>query len=476
MPAPPSSRVALLLVTLLTLVGLLRAFVLWSHDPLYAYANSYDQVRYSACFDIYPDRPAQIPPDENSPNAPYAEFRFAQARQPMCYWSSELLFGALTAASWRIVEAVGGDTAHSVRLIGALKLAAMLALSIALSRAWLRRGRYGMAIANAALFALLFADPGNTLYLNTFYAEWSSLLAACLLFSLLVLWHGEAGDRWRFLAIAAAAFLLAASKMQHLVLPLSLAFTLLVVHRWCHGSIGWRAIALLFGGFLGGYFQFVQLQREVPMMDSIRQYNRADVVFTALLPLVEDRAAFLESIGIDPACSEHVGKHAWELPALPEITCRGVLEFGYADQLRVLLGDPQLGLRLAGRAVSALDPWVAEDIGHVEDQVLGRIPDSTWSIGQILHRWPGVQLAVLAAPWLGLFVLLARRRRASSSLALEITALICMAMLVTLGVTVMGDGLADTAKQGHLVVNAALAWIIAMGMLAARRAASRPHD
>ena len=152
-----------------------------------------------------------------------------------------------------------------------------------------------------------------------------------------------------------------------------------------------------------------------------------------------------------------------------------MLEFGYADQLRVLLGNPRLGVRLAGRAGLALDPWIAENIGQVEDQVLGRIPDSMWSIGQILHRWPGVQLVVLAAPWFGLLVLLVRRRRASSALALEATALICVAMLVTLGVTVMGDGLADTAKQGHLVVNAALAWVIAVGVLAARRAVSRPQ-
>src|SRR5665647_1371495 len=43
----PISRVVLLVLVLLWLLGTLRAFALWSHDPLYAYANSYDQTRYT---------------------------------------------------------------------------------------------------------------------------------------------------------------------------------------------------------------------------------------------------------------------------------------------------------------------------------------------------------------------------------------------------------------------------------------------
>lgn len=445
-------------------MGLLRALLLWSHEPLYAYANTYDQTRYSACFDIYPDRPPAIPPDQNSPEAPYASFRFVDAREPMCYWSSELVFTALTAATWHLTELAGAGPVHSVRVIGALKLVAMLMLSGALSIAWLRRRQHAGAIVNAALLPLVFSDPGNTLYLNTFYAEWTSLLTAYALFALTLLWHGEHANRMRFLVLAATALLLASSKMQHLVLPLALATALLIVSRWRDGRASWQAIALMCGALVGGGLQFAQMQREGPMMDSIRQYNRAHVIFTALLPVADDPRAFLEEIGVNPDCIHYNGKHAWEMPGMPETVCPGVLGFGYVKQLTVLLAHPQMTARLAAHAALALDPWTAENIGQVEGETLAEIPRSMFTLGVPLHRWPALQLGLLALPGFGLLALLTRGRTGALAKATDFSALIVVGMLAIVTVTVLGDGLADTAKQGHLVINAALAWlIIALG-------------
>jgi uncharacterized integral membrane protein len=457
------------LVVLLALAGTLRAFWLWSHDPLYAYANSYDQTRYTSCFHFYPDRPADVPPQRNSPQAPFAKFRFIASGDPMCYWSSELAFTGATALIWKLGELAGGGQVHDVRWVGALRWLTLLALSMSLSRAWLRRGDARAALANAALLPLLFADPGNTLYLDTFYAEWTALIVLYALLALTLLWRDEAFSRRRFLLLALAAFLLATAKIQHLLLPLALTAALALLERVRRGRIGWRVLALLFGGFVGFWLQFAQLHRQDAMMDAIDQYNRADVVFTALLPFADDRRALLQELGVDPDCAIYSAHHAWEFPDLPERVCRGLSDFGRGDELRTLLKHPQLTLRLIGHGVLGLDPWIAKNLGQIEGGDFATMPPVQPSLGRVLHAWPWLQLAILAAPLLALMVLLVRPGLRAGSRALEYAALTAVVMTATFAITILGDGLADAAKQGHLVVNAALAWLVAALIVGLRR-------
>jgi len=472
----------LALLALLWLAGTLRAFALWAHDPLYAYANSYDQTRYTNCFHFYPDRPADVPPQRNSPQAPFAKYRFIASGDPMCYWSSELAFTAATAAIWTSGERLGFGDVHDVRWVGALRWTALLALSIALSRAWLRRGDARAALVNAALVPLLFADPGNTFYLDTFYAEWSALLAAYALFASILLWRDETRSRARFAWLALAAFALATTKIQHLLLPLGLGVLVLLLDRARSGRMSWRAAALLCGGFAGFWLQFVQLHRENPMMDAIDQYNRADVVFTALVPFADDRRALLSELGIDPDCAIYSDHHAWEFPDMPERVCRGLSEFTRGTELRTLLRHPRIALRLLGHGVLGLDPWIAKNLGQVEGGEFATMTPAQPSLGRVLHAWPKLQLVLLALPMLGLCGLLWRPGPHRGSRALHYAALTVATMIATLGITILGDGLADAAKQGHLVVDAALAWAMVAVMHAslarlpfATQAASTPR-
>lgn len=453
------SRAFFALLVLLWLAGTLRAAMLWSHEPLYAYANSYDQTRYTNCFGFHPDRPAEVPPQQNSPEAPYSKFRFIASGDPMCYWSSELVFTGATALAWRIGEALGVAGPHDVRLVGVLRWSALLALSFAFSFAWWKRGEPRAAFANAVLVPLLFADPANTLYLDTFYAEWTALLAAYALVGAILLWRDAPFGRLRFALLALAAFALATAKIQHLLLPLAVALVVVALDRWRLGRVGWRALALVFGAAAGFWLQFVQLQRDNPMMDAIDQYNRADVVFTALLPASGDPRGLLVELGIDPACVQYSGLHAWEMPGMPEQVCAGFGRFGRGDQLAALLRHPRLAATLAWHSVLALDPWLAREIGHVEGGTFAIGPPARSSVDRVLHGSTLLRLLLLGVPLAAVLVLLWRQGPRRGSRAFEHALLTALVMVATLAVTALGDGLADVAKQGHLVTNAALAWL-----------------
>jgi hypothetical protein len=248
--------------------------------------------------------------------------------------------------------------------------------------------------------------------------------------------------------------------MQHMLLPLAIAAVILLLDRVRLGRTTWRVAAVTCGALLGAYFQFVQTTRQGPMMDTIRQYNSADVVFTALLPFADDPRALLAEIGIDPGCAIYNGKRAWQLPDLPERACRGLVNFTRGKELGVLMHHPTIAARLFVHGIPALDPWIAEDIGHVEGGQFEKVPTSMPSIGRVLHAVPAIQFVVLGLPLLALMALLVRPGARTGSTWLDATALAVTVMVATLVVTLLGDGLADTGKQGHLVVNAALAWLI----------------
>lgn len=453
---PPWLAIALLTCLL---GGMLRSIPLLLHTPLIALANSYDETRYSACFDLYPDRPADVAPTQNSPQAPFSRYAFLGNDRPMCYWSSELLFQAPLAAMFRIQAALSGQRSFSVRWIGALKFAVLLLLWAAFSRAWWRRDEPWIALANGLLLPLLFADPANTIYLNTFYAEWAALLALYTLCSLILLDADAAYSRRRAWLLALAAFGLAAVKIQHLLLPGALALTVLGA-GWCCGRQrgSWQGKALLLGALAGLALQTLQLQRDNLAIRAIDQFNRADVVFTGLLPNASDPAATALALGLAPDCLRFSGLRAWQLPDYPEHACPSLANVSRKRELAVLLEEPDLAWRMFWHGVSALDPWLVPGLGLVEGGNFHKLPNGFFSISTALSAQPMVRGLVLGGPLAGLIVLLcAPRRRPRLCLY---SALTVATMLLTVAITVVGDGLADTSKQGHLIVNAVLAWWI----------------
>jgi hypothetical protein len=153
------------------------------------------------------------------------------------------------------------------------------------------------------------------------------------------------------------------------------------------------------------------------------------------------------------------------------------VNFTRTREIGALLRHPSIAPKLLARGVLALDPWLADNIGHVEGRAFEKLPTSVPTLGRPLHAYPWLQLVLLALPIVALAALLVRPGLRKGSIALDATALVVVTMLATLGVTLLGDGLADTAKQGHLVIDAALAWLVAGIMMSApMRRASKAAD
>jgi hypothetical protein len=442
------------------LAGLWRIGALYLHEPLVALANSYDEVRYSACFDLYPERPESVPPERNSPQAPYSRYRFAAVPDPICYWSTELLFQGTAAAIYRIEAAATGATSFSVRWIGALKIIALLALWFGFTYAWLRRREPWSALSHGLLLPLLLADPANTIYLNTFYAEWTALLALYALTGLILVLERRRATPFRFALVFLAAAAVAISKIQHIVLPLGVAVAILLIGRFRDKTWLWKGKALLLGAFVGLLVQAVQLQRDSEEIRAINVFNQADVVFTALLPNSRDPATTAQFLGLSPQCVQYSGLRAWQMPGFPADLCPELAHVSRSRELLALLREPDMTLRIGWNGLAALHPWVAPGLGLVEGGNFAPLPAQFFSWSDLFAERPVLRTILFGTPFLALAALLWRHRWRAWPRLLTVTVLTIVVTLGTLTVTVLGDGLADVPKQGHLIYNAALTWWI----------------
>jgi hypothetical protein len=310
------------------------------------------------------------------------------------------------------------------------------------------------------MFPLLLCDPANTIYLNTFYAEFTAVVTLYVVISVILLYHEKPRSKHASVLLALAAFALAMSKIQHLLLPLMCAGSVLIFDYVRTKKWSWRASALFVGAIAGLLVQVAQLHRENAAMRDIDMFNRADVAFTGLLPNASDPVETSALLDLDPACIRYAGSRAWQLPGYPPEICPSIANISRTRELNALMHDPPMALRLFWNGVLALNPWIAPGLGTVEGGHFEPLPSGFVSASELFSASPLSRAILLAGPVIVMFVLLFWRRRPSGMR--RYTVLTCAIMVTTLGVTVLGDGLADVPKQGHLVINAAFAWWIYM--------------
>jgi hypothetical protein len=377
------SKLAGVATVALLLLAAVRGLALLTAEPLVALANSYDQIRYTACFALAPaveDRD----PTAGSPDAPYSRYAFRDLPGADCSWSSDLLFQGIAAASFRATEALTDRRLHSVRWLGALRWAAWIAVGALLARALREAGRPGLALGSAVWVAFLGFDPANSLYLATFYAENGALFFATATVGSAILATVRATPL-RLAALTLAAAGLGSSKLQHAALPLALA---LVVALSLRGS-GRRgrtvALSLALGGALALALHGAQLLRTTPGAASRALANRTNLVSTALLPAASDPVRVAAALGLGEGCAALSGKPYWAVERDLDRLCPGIANVGRARVVALLAVEPKLLGRLLVRVPGKLLPWTPPFLGAVEGGERAPLPDRFVSI----NRWHG---------------------------------------------------------------------------------------
>ena len=148
------------------------------------------------------------------------------------------------------------------------------------------------------------------------------------------------------------------------------------------------------------------------------------------------------------------------MPGFPADLCPELTKVSRSRELLTLLREPDMTLRIGWAGLANLHPWVAPGLGLVEGGNFTPLPAQFFSLSDLFADQPFLRVVLFGAPFAALVPLLWRQRWRAWPRLLTVTVLTIVVTLGTLTVTVLGDGLADVPKQGHLVYNAALTWWI----------------
>ncbi|MGA8146518.1 MAG: hypothetical protein WB870_02955 [Gallionellaceae bacterium] len=441
---------------LLMLAGVLRVFQVAWHTPMIGYANQADMGRMHNCFGIWPDR-QDINVFAGYAKAPINRYKMGGPADPEdCYQSSEKLFVQLGILAGKLKNYWFDRPQQQLELqtIGLVKAAILCLTGCWLS--WLYRRRPPAALAHAAIFAMVIADPYNTLWLNTLYTEFAALyfvyLSAALAHYLLT--TGKPGLLIK-LAFLASLFLLGTAKMQHLLLPTLLGGMVLLARLRMFRqeqlfSVGIVVVCLA--------VLLVQQQVDNRHMRFVKAANAADTYFGAVLPAMHEPVQGVRLLGLPDKCAHFVGytwyqQHGIDLGK----ECPEVFSVPRWRLLRVIAHDPKLVLNMLKRALPETKEWNIGYLGQIEGADFAGIDSLSWRFFSFATWVQSLPLKVFmwlyilfGLAWLYAAVkflrFLFQRRGEVPWLVLISSSVVWMVIFAS----IFGDGYSEVAKHAHL--------------------------
>lgn len=453
------ARLMAVLAWALLLLGLARALQLVLHVPLIGLGNNYDMIRVQACIDAYPARSADVSAVSNSWQGPIARYVFRDDVEWGCFLSTESGIALAMLPALRAWDRVDAEAGFPLRLVALLKLPLLCALLVLPLLALGKSPAAGAKrLGLATITAAIAADPAVTIYLASFYAEYSAFAFAWLAVALswILLASPRPSRAWALvLGVATAAVVL--SKLQHVGFALFLLAALLAASLLAK-SFPPRVVmlAVLLGGSSATLVQVWHLNSGAT--GSISMANKTNTFLGAVLESSDDPERTARNLGLPARCGRHAGKNWFTRGMQQQHACPELLEISRARLAVLVAREPATiaGVMLAG--IAQVRPWIPWSMGKVEGEEGAPLPGHLPTLDRLLAPIP-------STPWFLLFVLPACVTLGAFALRCRPTPERAFAFVFlslypwfALASVVFGDGFADAGKQFHLGMACLLAW------------------
>ena len=440
----------ILLSCLFLFMGIGRIFSLVTNDPILGYANNYEMIRLQACHQIWPaDKFVDI--TAGTPAAPLRRYTLEKHVNTPCFPSSELLFTSIGIELGKLKNKMTGESLISIKTIGFVK-ATFLSLTVLLASIFFyRREMYGALLANALITLTVLSDPGVTLYMNTFYTEFSAVYFLYLaLIGVVVIANSSAKWPW-CLPLLVGVLGLGFSKPQHMPLALLLSI-LTAIWLWRRQP---RSIITLIA-LCGAIPLLLQTSGDwTPRNDNMATFNRANAL-SAFLIEAPDANNIIHSLALQDSCLQLQDIHWYVRESNPAALCPGVHTLRTHSLYFSLLTHPVTTATIIFKAIPASKEWIFNGYGQVEGRKTMSVTSYRQSLYTALQQTlPSFFITVFIAITAIAFLLAAASKYHRP--VLTFAALLALLCWCTIAVAVLGDGYYDLAKHSHLCIPLLLA-------------------
>jgi len=452
-------RCITLAACLFLFMGIGRIFSLVTHSPVLGYANNYDMIRLQACHQIWPaDKFINI--TAGTPTAPIRRYTLEKHVDTPCFPSSELLFTSIGIELGKLKNKVTKEELISIKTIGAVK-ALFLALTILLASLFFyRHAMYSALLANALVTVLVLSDPGVTLYLNTFYTEFSAVYFLYVALIGVVIW---ATSQYRFIAswvLLLGLIGLSFSKPQHLPLALSIAVLLSIYactkRQWLNAPAMLLCAALPLILQTGDWY--------TPRNESMIRTDNINLV-GSMLGIANTPDKVLTDLGLPAACNVLAGRNGYDATLQKTHACPEVDTLTTSAKSYALLVNPTLLARMTAQALAQQKNWVFDMYGQVER---GRNESASYhqrTINNFLQQPPSNAIILLPLIMaLAAIVLLVAGRLQNNTFEephIFLLLLVVIQAVIIIGAILQG-GTVGAAKSLHIYTAVSIASIVAL--------------